>query len=520
MPKFKLTDNETGKSVVVNGDSPPTEAEAQQIFADAGFHHASQAAPQEKPSSFVDSIRSIPGGLAQGVASVAGLPGDVMSLANKGMDKVEQLLGHSPEQIAAHNKAVSENPATLPTGSQINEDVSRPFGGYYEPQTTAGQYAQTIASFAPNALMPGSAVARAARVVVPGVASETAGQLTKGKKYEGAARAAGALVGGIGEGMAESKLASHAVMSMDELKSAKDAAYKAADHAGVVISPKAFQTFADDLSSDISTQNVVQPELHKNAVAALNTIQSEAKSGAPISLERADAIRQVVNNAIEAAGKNNGGDLRLASKIKAGLDKFLDGLTPGDTLSGDASVAVPILKEARGLAQREFKAKEIQKIIDLSENQAAGNNSALGTGQALRQQFKNLNARLIKDPQLAKSFSPAERAAIEKVVSGGAVENALRLFGKLAPTNAISMGVGPSLGAAVGAGVGGPAGAAIGAVGVPAMGAAARGGASLMTQRNARLAEELMRSGGQANPGATAIPRNVLLGTLLSQAAH
>lgn len=72
----------------------------------------------------------------------------------------------------------------------------------YKPRTIPGQFAHTIGEFAPNALLPGSWVARAGQVLAPALASETAGQLTKGQAIEPWARFGGALAGGIGAAVA------------------------------------------------------------------------------------------------------------------------------------------------------------------------------------------------------------------------------------------------------------------------------------------------------------------------------
>lgn len=81
--------------------------------------------------------------------------------------------------------------------TQINNAEHRLTGPAYQPQTVPGQYASTIASMAPNALLGGGGPgARALQVIAPGVMSETAGQITKGSEFEGPARLAGAVVGG------------------------------------------------------------------------------------------------------------------------------------------------------------------------------------------------------------------------------------------------------------------------------------------------------------------------------------
>lgn len=75
----------------------------------------------------------------------------------------------------------------------------------YQPQTTAGEYTKTIGEFAPAALLsPGNALQRSVQVIVPAVTSETAGQVARkvSPDLEPYARLAGAVVGGVGAGIA------------------------------------------------------------------------------------------------------------------------------------------------------------------------------------------------------------------------------------------------------------------------------------------------------------------------------
>lgn len=465
----------------------------------------------QKPNAFVDSIRSVPGGLAQGAAAIAGLPGDVNELLDTGANWAMSKMTGKPVNVSTRS---------LPTSGDINKAIAEPFGGYYQPKTREGKQTESVARFALSALSPGSAIARFGRAAVPGVLSEDARQAAEGTPWEPLAAAGGALAGGIGMGMAEGvALARGApkVPSLDELRKMKTATYKTAEQQGVVIAPQSVQKFAVDISDDLLKNNVVSDKLHPQTLAALDSIRAEAAKNAPMSLERADILRQEVTGAFENASSR---DARLLSKVKAGLDDFLDNISPGDTISGDAAVAVPILKEARSLAQREFKAAEIQKLIDLAENSASTNYSASGLEQALRVQFKNFNAKLIKDPQLARSFTNAERAAIEKVARGGAAGNALRFFGKWNPSGPVSAGAGAGLGTAVGLATGSPYLGVGTALGIAGMGGAARQGATISTMGNAQRAGELMRGGmmfqGQPQPNSAVL----LTDLLLSQAAH
>lgn len=512
MPIYEI-DGPDGKTYEIEG--PPGATREQVIErVKASLGPAQPKADTGKPNPIVDSIRNAPGAVARGGAAIAGLPGDINDLMDSGANWVMSKATGKPVDVSTRG--------SLPNSSGINKAVSEPFGGYYKPQTQLGKYSGAALEFLPAAIGGGGGlVAKAARVLIPSAASETAGQLTEGTPYEPLARAAGALVGGMGVGGAEALINSrkNPTISLADLGKAKAATYKAAEQAGVSIAPTSWQTFAAGVRQKLS-QKPFRDDLHPNAVAALKTIEGE--KGA-VTLENADAIRQVVKDAIEAGYKNNGGDGSRAKEIKILLDDFLDNLSPADTVSGDASVAVPLLKEARGLAQREFKAKEIQQLIDLAENSASSNYSASGMEQALRVQFKNFNAKLIKDPGLANSFTKAEREAIKRVAEGGPVGNVLRYFGKLAPTGVVSGGLGSGIGAGIGAAVGGVPGAMIGGAVAPVIGGASRAGASYATSRNARIAEELMRAGpGSAlqNPAKSAANPALIDALLGFQGAH
>lgn len=137
-----------------------------------------------------DIAKSAVGGLGRGVTGLVGLPGTLEQLGRMGLNKGAKLLG-APDDL------VSNRPV-LPNGHFYQDLAEKAIGTkFYEPKTTAGQYVNTIAEFAPNMLFPaGSTAARVAgNWLAPAVASEAAGQATKGTDLEPWARFAGALAG-------------------------------------------------------------------------------------------------------------------------------------------------------------------------------------------------------------------------------------------------------------------------------------------------------------------------------------
>lgn len=155
-----------------------------------------------------DVTKSYGSGAARSVVGMPGMLGDIENLWGNGVERGAQALGRklglfSPEQIAAQDAhGVGRTNFAHDNGHLTSQDMVRAAenaGGreFYRPQTLAGRYADTAGAFTANALIPGSGAQRLKNVLAPALASETAGELTAGTRYEGAARLAGALAGGI-----------------------------------------------------------------------------------------------------------------------------------------------------------------------------------------------------------------------------------------------------------------------------------------------------------------------------------
>lgn len=102
------------------------------------------------------------------------------------------------------------NPLFAATGKSATENATQyaPDVMGYEPVTTEGKYAGTAFRFVPSAALgPGNVLKNmVVQGVIPGLASEAAGQMTEGTKYEPYARFAGALTGGVGANMLENSV--------------------------------------------------------------------------------------------------------------------------------------------------------------------------------------------------------------------------------------------------------------------------------------------------------------------------
>lgn len=142
--------------------------------------------PEEMGPSWGDTAMdvgaSLASGVGRGVAGLVGLPGTLQDMANSGLSWATGL---------------PPLPASPLSASTLQSGLSTVTGGAsdYQPKTTAGEFAGTVGEFLPGSVVPGGNVGNLLRFgVVPGLASEGAGQLTEGTSIEPYARVAAALI--------------------------------------------------------------------------------------------------------------------------------------------------------------------------------------------------------------------------------------------------------------------------------------------------------------------------------------
>ena len=140
-----------------------------------------------------------------------------------------------------------------------------------------------------------------------------------------------------------------------------------------------------------------------------------------------------------------------------------------------------MLGDARKMWSQQAKSQQIEDLINKANINSSG---SFNQDQALRTQFQ----ALARNPNRMSRFSPDEQAAILKVASGSALDQAVFGLGKMAPTNLHSMGVNALFEGAAAAGGNPWLGTAPAIVGVPAKIAS-----NAITSRNARMASAIMR---------------------------
>jgi hypothetical protein len=210
MPVFDI-ETPSGKVLSIEAaDQDAALAGAQQWHAQNSTTEAPAAGSDFSRAK--DIAKGVGTGLVKGEIGLLGMPADLGSLGQAATDAtlgrasravldpvIETVFGMPSGTLATRRQNAPQPPDLLATlgSANIQKQMEKTTGALPEAQTVPGQYAETGASFLPGGALFGglnSARRAATEVVLPALASETAGQATKGSAAEPYARvAAGAL---------------------------------------------------------------------------------------------------------------------------------------------------------------------------------------------------------------------------------------------------------------------------------------------------------------------------------------
>lgn len=399
-----------------------------------------QKSPAKKePNVFADVGKSALQGLREGVS----LPYDLASMATTAV--ANKVLGVEKD---------FQTPAPTVTDAMKNAGLN------YEPQTTAGEYARTATSFAPFGMIGKAPVAAKVirQVLAPAIASETAGQMTKGSEYEPLARMAGGIVGGV----AASKPATDAMMKaaipvgdaatsaamatgraiggaaksvgddvaaaglgasarkVDALDDAMNAMYAKSNSA--YQSMKANNAYLNERAAgDISRSVVnalkdagkINKNLHVDTLSVLKDFAADVSSG-PISIEEIDQYRRLFS-AVAKQGHLRPEDAMRSTKIIHALDDFVAGIKPQDLSNGTPKAVEALTAGRAGYAQ----ASKFEQIVDVLKK---------ADGSPVK--LKKLLYDLSNNDRKLKGFTASEVNAIMDAAKYSGTENVLKLLGK------------------------------------------------------------------------------------------
>lgn len=433
--------------------------------SEAGPWAKFQSGAAEQPSMVEDLGKSAASGLESGTISTLGAAGDLRRGLSAATDWAGGKLGLSPNTIQSVKNVASEAAnlagpvgigfANAPSSADIASTVTNPVvDPNYQPQTKLGEYAKTTAEFAPGLALGGEGgLGRRVltNVVAPAVASETAGQLTKGTAAEPYARIAGAGLGGgaalaVERALAQraaTKAAQAALPSGEELVKTGSGQFDRAREMDLVLQPGFAQETAKNMRAAVKD---FDPEAQKAVFNVIDRVENMGKPQAP-NITSAQRLQAEMNweklpatppalpvemNNIELARKQLSklrvsNDPSTRSAAKAAQDALTESqmaLSPTETLTGNAADYVKTLREAVGNYGAGKRAQTIEGKMNLAElnlNSPVGGLDMASKGQALQRTMKQL-ARPVNNTNVPIArklgFNNEEVAAITRAANG------------------------------------------------------------------------------------------------------
>lgn len=455
-------------------------------------------------------VAATPGDAREGLASVSRWAAEKLGVTPEVGDLIANAVrggflvipgGMGPTSSEVTDK-LNEVSAPTPTLKQVVTG-EKPKGILErEPQNTEEAYAGAVGDFIPGVIGPGGPVRKAAQVLVPAVASETAGQATKGSEYESLVRAVFGLAGGVataGRGTNITKLAAKGAPERAAVKAEADALYDKLRSAGIRYDSNTYDRMAIDLATKMKAEGFRPATSAKVKDSLEYVLEGTGKSP---DFNDFEAMRKNAGGLLASADKE---ERRFGSMIVEALDNFAERsplITSGNVPS---NAVAPLMKEARALAQRNIKARTLEEAIERARNTASGFENGL------RIEFR----KILNNPKRRAGYTGTELAVLKEITRGTTPQNLAAQFGRLG----IGLGTKTAKAAALPALVGG-GGAFIDPI-IAGSTVAAASGVKYLAARNAeKLADRAVKtvlSGKEAQRAALQAKRGEQLRIRLRQ---
>ena len=257
-----------------------------------------------------------------------------------------------------------------------------------------------------------------------------------------------------------------------DLEIISSALFDKAKNSGVVFKPQQFVQKMTDVGAELRAEGYT-PTAYPKITGVLSELQDLTR---PKDFVELQALRKIIGGVQASADPT---ERRLASILKSNFDDYIAN-APQNAISAGTKEGVKAWKDARDTYSRLMKSEIFTDMLEKAELDKT-KFSMSGTENSLTAQLRNL----AKNDKKMRLFTPLEQQAIKQASKGSTKQNLLRLFGKFAPTSAVS-----SIPALLATSVSGPVGLALTA---GSMGA--RYGATKMRKSDVENLSALMRAG-------------------------
>lgn len=229
---------------------------------------------------------------------------------------------------------------------------------------------------------------------------------------------AGSMAGG---GAASPRVA---MPTVDELRTAANAAYTSMRQAGVRVSQPALSQLNADINTNLRNLDFI-PGSHPEVRRRLAQIQQEFRG--PMDLSRLDSLHSDIAAAARKAP--NSKTRMYMEEIAHNLDDFLRSVTPGQTVGGNTRAATDALSQARQLWRDRSQLSLLDDAAEAAQN--AAQQGKKNFGAALRSEYQ----KILGNRRVFDRLSPEVQDAVRMVANGTPTSRGLDVIARLAPTN-------------------------------------------------------------------------------------
>lgn len=208
------------------------------------------------------------------------------------------------------------------------------------------------------------------------------------------------------------------VPTIENLRDAKNKAYKLADAKGIKFEHKGISDLITKTMTSIQKRGTYVPETDKQLLAALRHLQSRqefSRGQGGLTLRQLDKVQQAL---WERYNAGKGGEKIVIREIIDNIDDMI-------MRNADAGEAMQAARLANGRYKKAQTIDDIFKNID-REDQFRGADVVT--------KYKAAISQILKSPKKVKWFNETERAAMENFVSGNISQKVMQNIGKLSFT--------------------------------------------------------------------------------------
>lgn len=316
------------------------------------------------------------------------------------------------------------------------------------------------------------------------------------------------------------RLIGEAAPTVDQLKTTARGVFDEIDDLGATVKPQAFDQLSGSLGRTL-TKEGLDPLIHPKASAAFQAFKrsvpesptpgrtpagfvpgpaTPARPRIPVNLEKLETLRKVaVDAAADSTAAGQLSDARLANIMVDQIDSFMDGAGTNalNFPGGKPKNVGKSYKVARKLWGQARRSELLQDAIEVARE----GQQASGFENGLRIKFR----QILNNKRQKRFFSETEKDFMRRVTKGKGGAQLFKFLGKGGVDFTSPRGV---LGSFASGTAGNFFAGPVGAVAMPVFGTVSAKLAEILTFKNARLADAVVRAGRDARKITESYIRN------------